>query len=131
MLEVRHLRLVRAIAEEGGPTRAAARLHLSQSAISHQLAELEGRLGVPLFARVRRKLHLTPAGTRLLETARSVLGDLARTERELHRTGSRARAVVRVAVECFTAYHWLPRVIAGLADGDVPVEVRIVAEATR
>jgi len=131
MLEVRHLRLVRAIAEEGGPTRAAARLHLTQSAVSHQLAELEGRLGVPLFARVRRKLHLTPAGNRVFETARTVLAELARTERELHRAGGHERAVVRVAVECFTAYHWLPAVIAGLATTAPPVDVRIVAEATR
>lgn len=131
MLEVRHLRLVRAIAEEGGPTRAAARLHLTQSAVSHQLTELEGRLGVPLFARVRRKLQLTPAGARLLETARSVLGELARTERELHRAHGRQRAVVRVAVECFTAYHWLPAVIAGLATTTPAVDVRIIVEATR
>jgi len=131
MLEVRHLRLVRALVEEGGPTRAAARLHLSQSAVSHQLAELEGRLGVPLFARVRRRLHLTPAGARLLDTARSVLTQLARTERELHRTSARDRAVIRVAVECFTAYHWLPEVIAEMATAGTAVDVHVVLEATR
>ena len=66
MIEVRHLRLVRAIAEEGGPTRAGSRLRLTQSAVSHQLAELEGRLGVALFTRVRRQLKLTSAGARLV-----------------------------------------------------------------
>src|SRR6476620_7214529 len=103
LLEVRHLRLVRAIAEEGGPTRAAARLHLTQSAVSHQLAELEGRLGVPLFARVRRRLTPTAAGARLVEDARGILGELARVERELHRAGQTKRAVVRIVVETFTA----------------------------
>src|SRR5688572_14449714 len=97
MLEIRHLRLVRAIAEEGGPTRAAARLHLTQSAVSHQLAELEGRLGVVLFARVRRQLKLTPAGARLLEASRSMLAELSRVERELHQAAARKREVFRIA----------------------------------
>ena len=131
MLEIRHLRLVRAIAEEGGPTKAAARLHLTQSAVSHQLAELEGRLGVVLFERVRRQLTLTPAGTRLLETARTMLTDLARVERELHHAGARKREVLQLAVECFTAYHWLSGVVGTLAREHPHVEIRIVPEATR
>ncbi|WP_437957331.1 LysR family transcriptional regulator [Sorangium sp. So ce119] len=131
MLEIRHLRLVRAIAEEGGPTRAAARLHLTQSAVSHQLAELEGRLGVVLFTRVRRQLKLTPAGARLLDAARAMLADLARVERDLQHAGSRKREVFRIAVECFTTYHWLPPVLSALAKDHPDVDVRIALEARR
>ena len=129
MLEVRHLRLVRAIAEEGGPTRAASRLHLTQSAVSHQLAELEGRLGISLFSRVRRQLVLTPAGTRLLDAARSMLGEIARVERDLLHAGTRKREVLRLTVECFTAYHWLPPLAATLATEHPRVDLRIVLEA--
>ncbi|XXY45834.1 LysR family transcriptional regulator [Sorangium sp. So ce269] len=131
MLEIRHLRLVRAIAEEGGPTRAAARLHLTQSAVSHQLAELEGRLGVALFTRVRRQLKLTPAGARLLDAARTMLVDLARIERDLQYAGSRRNEVFRIVVECFTTYHWLPPVLSALAADHPHVDVRIVLEARR
>lgn len=131
MLEVRHLRLVRALAEEGGPTRAASRLHLTQSAVSHQLAELEGRLGVALFTRVRRQLKLTPAGARLVESARELLADIARVEREIHDAGAPKREVLRIAVECFTNYHWLPPIVAALAAEYPHVEVRIVLDATR
>jgi LysR family transcriptional regulator for metE and metH len=131
MIEVRHLRLVRAIAEEGGPTRAGSRLRLTQSAVSHQLAELEGRLGVALFTRVRRQLKLTSAGARLVEAARTLLPELSRVERELHQISTRKREVLRIAVECFTSYHWLPSVIAGLAEGHPHIDVRIVPEATR
>jgi LysR family transcriptional regulator for metE and metH len=131
LLEVRHLRLVRAIAEEGGPTAAAARLHLTQSAVSHQLAELEGRLGVALFARVRRRLTPTAAGARLVEEAHRLLADLARVERELHRTGEKKRVLLRIAVETFTGYHWLPRVAAALAQHAPHVDVRVVVDATR
>ena len=131
MLEVRHLRLVRAIAEEGGPTRAAARLHLTQSAVSHQLADLEGRLGVSLFTRVRRRLKLTPAGARLVDLARTMLADLSRVEREIYQASTRKREILRIAVECFTSYHWLPSIVSALATEEPHVEVRIVLEATR
>jgi LysR family transcriptional regulator, regulator for metE and metH len=131
MLEVRHLRLVRAIAEEGGPTRAAARLHLTQSAVSHQLADLEGRLGVSLFTRVRRQLKLTPAGARLVDLARTMLADLSRVEREIYQASTRKREILRIAVECFTSYHWLPSIVSALATEEPHVEVRIVLEATR
>ena len=130
-LELRHLRLVRAIAEEGGPTRAAARLHLSQSAVSHQLAELEARLGVALFTRVRRRLALTRAGEKLLDAARTMLAELSRVEHELHRVGERAREPLRLAVECFTSYPFLPSLVASLAKEHPHVEPRIVLEATR
>jgi LysR family transcriptional regulator for metE and metH len=122
---------VRAIAEEGGPTSAAARLHLTQSAVSHQLADLEGRLGVALFTRVRRRLKLTPAGARLLDAARTMLADLSRVERELHQVGARKRETLRVATECFTSYHWMPGVVAEIAREHPHVDVRIVLEATR
>jgi LysR family transcriptional regulator for metE and metH len=128
MLEIRHLRLVQAIAQEGGPTRAAALLHLTQSAVSHQLAELEGRLGVPLFTRVRRRLHLTPAGRHLLEFAQTALSDFARVERQLVSGGS-ARQRLRIAVECFTSYHWLPHVLAPLRRDFPHVDVRIALDA--
>jgi LysR family transcriptional regulator for metE and metH len=130
-LEIRHLRLVRALAEEGGPTRAAARLHLTQSAVSHQLAELEARLGVTLFARVRRRLQLTSAGRRLLEFAGRTLEELARLERQLQETATRARQPLRLSCEHSTAYHWLPPLLPELWREHPHVEVRIVLAATR
>jgi len=131
VLEVRHLRLIQALAEEGGPTRAGAALHLTQSAVSHQLAELEGRLGVPLFTRVRRRLHLTAAGRHLLAFAQTTLTELHRVERELQHAGTRRRERLRVATECFTCYHWLPPVLPELKRDFPHVDVRIVIEATR
>ncbi|MFV8751789.1 LysR family transcriptional regulator [Nannocystaceae bacterium ST9] len=130
-LETRHLRLVLALAEAGGPTRAAARLHLSQSAVSHQLAELEARLGLSLFNRVRRRLELTAAGQRLLEFSRVTLAEFARVERELQRAGSQRRELLRLSTECFTCYHWLPAVLPELRRDHPTVDVRIVIEATK
>jgi LysR family transcriptional regulator for metE and metH len=131
MLEIRHLRLMRAIAEEGGPTRAAARLHLTQSAVSHQLAELEGRLGVALFARVRRQLTLTPAGARLLEASRRMLADLDKVERELHTPAGAALQPLKLCVETFTSYHWLPAVVSYLRCDHPLVDLRVAVELRR
>ena len=61
-LEVRHLRLVVAIAELGSMTKAGNHLNLTQSALSHQLRDIEDRLGSPLFRRLNKKMDLTPAG---------------------------------------------------------------------
>src|SRR5215475_14138354 len=72
-LELRHLKLVEAIASEGTMTRAAARLYITQSALSHQLTGMEESLGVSLFRRVPRGMVLTRAGEKLLDCARSVL----------------------------------------------------------
>ena len=62
-IEVRHLRLVQAVGAEGNLTRAGAALHLTQSALSHQLRDIESRLATPLFLRVGKRMVLTPAGS--------------------------------------------------------------------
>jgi DNA-binding transcriptional LysR family regulator len=62
-MELRHLRSFLAIAQEGNITRAAARLHTSQPALSRTLRQLEGHLGVRLVDRSTHHLHLTTAGT--------------------------------------------------------------------
>ena len=69
-LEVRHLRLIAAVADVGSLTRAGDQLHLTQSALSHQLRDIEERLGAALFLRLGKRLVPTPAGNRLLESAR-------------------------------------------------------------
>lgn len=122
-LETRDLRLVQAIAEAGGATRAARQLHLSQSAVSHQLRGLEARLGISLFERRAGRLCITAAGQRLVELARQILQPLLQAELELKRGASRARRKLRVATQCYTAYHWLPQAIQALLAEHPQVEL--------
>lgn len=82
-LKVRHLESFLVLDEAGTLTAAAARLHMTQSAMSHWLAELESVVGTPLVVR-GRKVQLTPAGHLLKRMAVNVLGDIARTGREMH-----------------------------------------------
>ena len=129
-LDVRHLQLVQAIAEEGSVTRAGLRLHLTQSALSHQLRDAEDRLGVRLFDRVGRRLLLAPAGERLLRAARAVLEELERAEEELGRDGSAARSVIRLTTQCNTVYHWLPPLLRRFRRPHPDVDLEVVAGAT-
>lgn len=71
-LNYNHLRYFWAVAHEGNLTRAAERLHLSQSALSVQIQKLEARIGHPLFERTGKKLVLTEAGRIALDYADTV-----------------------------------------------------------
>lgn len=130
-LELRHLRLIRAIASEGSVTKAGNRLHLTQSALSHQLLDAEKRLGVPLFARVNKRMVLTPAGLRLLETAHLVIDEMLRVEDEIKQIALRREGVLRLSTECYTCYHWLPALLKLFNQKYPRIEVQIVVEATR
>jgi LysR family transcriptional regulator for metE and metH len=129
-LEIRHLRLVAAVAETGSITRAGNLLHLTQSALSHQLRDAEEQLGVPLFERKNARMTLTAAGGRLLQAARTVLGELDRAESDIHKNGDSPKGVIRLATQCHTAYHWFPSRLIRFQKKFPGVEVQLVLEAT-
>ncbi len=87
-MDLRQLRYFVAVAEELHFSRAAARLHLAQSALSAQVRALEAELGGPLLVRSTRRVTLTPAGEALLTDGRAIL---AAVDGAL----GRARALVR------------------------------------
>jgi LysR family transcriptional regulator for metE and metH len=128
-LEVRHLKLMRAVGEAGSVTRAAGVLHLSQSAVSHQLLDLERDLGARLFDRVGKRMVPTLVGAHLIDGARRLLGELAQLERSA--LGHKARVPLRIASSCFTSYNWLPAALAQFGTSHPHVELDIVIEATR
>ena len=82
-MEIRHLRLIKAIVEEGSITKAIDKLHLTQSALSHQLKEAEFQLGTPIFHRINKKMVLTNAGEKMYATAKDILQKLSDTETEI------------------------------------------------
>jgi LysR family transcriptional regulator, regulator for metE and metH len=129
-LEIRHLRMVAAVAASGSVTRAASEVHLTQSAVSHQLRDIEERLGTALFLRVGKRMIPTAAGERVLGTARRVLEEIAATEAEVRRIGTNETTVLRVCTQCNTGYHWLPPLVEAFRRKHPNVEVAIAVECT-
>lgn len=131
MLDARDCRLIEAVAQEGTLTRAASRLNATQPALSRHLMELERRTRLALFQRTGRQMVLTPAGERLRLRAREVLAALENAEAEVRELTGQRKSTLRLTTSCYTAYHWLPRILQRLAVAHPGVEVRIAFEVTR
>lgn len=107
-LEIKHLRMVAAIAKTGNMTRAADNLCLSQSALSQQLKDIEGKLGADLFFRTKKKMILTPIGRKLLATADQVTRLVEDVELEIARNSQGEQGELKIGVQCPFCYRWLP-----------------------
>jgi len=123
MIEVKHLRTLTTLNNTGSLVEAARQLHLTQSALSHQLKELEGRLNCSLFIRKSRPIRFTVAGIRLLELADSVLPEICSAERDLSRFVSGDAGRLHMAVECHSCFQWLMPAIDSFRDSWPEVEL--------
>ena len=124
-LEVRHLQLVSTVAAVGGLTKAGRHLNLSQSALSHQLRDVETRLGTPLFLRVGKRMVPTAAGERLAQSAHEILEALASAERAIQLFAGGERGRLRVIVAGYASYRWLPSVLQRYRQVHPRIEVQI------
>lgn len=124
MLDPLLLRSFVAIVDEGGFGKAAARLHLTQSAVSGHLRRLEIQLGKPLLARTTRSLELTPDGQRLITYARAILALGRDALAEFTRTPFRGRVHIGVS-EDFANVHML-NVLRGFAARHEAIEIEIL-----
>lgn len=125
---MRDLQVVLALAQAGSTARAAASLHLTQSAVSRGLLLVEDKLGVRLFERTPRGLRPTAAGARLIDGAGPALSNLL--ELELQTRQAPAPLRLRLVCECYTAYRWLPSTLEGLKRNPQPLEVKLAIEHT-
>jgi LysR family transcriptional regulator, regulator for metE and metH len=127
MIDMRHLRSLVAIAETQRLAAAAERVHLSPSALSHQIKALEAHHQLALFQRTRQGLRFTQAGERLLTLAREVLAHIEGAERDLARLRGDVRGELRVVLECHTCFDWLMPVMDRFRTRWPEVEVDLVA----
>ena len=107
MIEIRHLKTLQALRDTGSLVEAAERVFLTQSALSHQLKELEARLECELFARKSRPLRFSEAGKRLLQLADEVMVKLADAERDIKKLVHGEAGRLYMAIECHSCFNWL------------------------
>ena len=129
-LDSRHLRLVAEVAKTESVTRAADRLNVTQSAVSHQLREIEDRLGTALFVRSGRRMLPTAAGRLLIDAAGGVLTAISDAEHRISQLARNISGELRVSAHCHTGYHWLPAIVEGLRARYPAFEVRLSPEFT-
>ena len=127
MLEIRHLKTLHALREADSLVEAAERLHLTQSALSHQFKELEERLGLPLFVRKTKPLRFTSAGLRLLQLADATLPLLRGAERDLARLAGGTAGRLHMAIECHSCFQWLMPTIDQFRDAWPEVELDLAS----
>ncbi len=125
MVDAALLRSFQAVAREASFTRAAERLHLTQSAVSAHIRRLEAQLGKPLFARSTRAVALTPEGEALLGYARAILHLNDEARRAL--AGAAAGVELRIGASDDFMSSWLPGVLreAQSARPGLTVEIRV------
>lgn len=127
-LDLSALRALVAVADQGGVTRAAALLNLTQSAVSMQLKRLEEGLGVPVLARAGRGVALTPAGDELVGYARRML---SLNDEALGRIADRGAAgQIVLGVPHDIVYPYLPPVLQRFAADFPRMRVQLVTSVT-
>ena len=130
-IALHHFRLVDTICKEGTLTKAARTLHLTQSALSHQLKELEREMGVDVFHRQGKRLQLSEQGDRFLQSAKKILSEIRSLEEDMANFKNGQVGKLNISMQSYTAYHWLPAVLKEFKTRWPDINVHIVADATR
>lgn len=111
VLEIRHLRTLQALREHGSLAAAAEHIHVTPSALSHQLRELEQWLDLSLLSRKTRPLQFSPAGMRLLALADQLLPLVNAARADLTRLAHGQTGRLLLASECHSCFDWLMPVL--------------------
>lgn len=124
-ISIRQLSAFSSVADNGSFTRASEQMHLTQSAVSGLIKELESSLGIVLFDRTTRQLSLSVVGHHLLPQARRILNEMQLFENEASSLTSLAQGQVRLAVSQFAASS-MPAVIAQFAKAYPDISVSLL-----
>lgn len=129
-MEIKYFRLIKTIAEEGSIVNSAEKMFLTQSALSHQLRELEERLGFKVFLRTRNKWKLTDEGIELYKLGNTILESIEKGFQNIEQLRTGSGGTIKVSTECYSFYQGLSAFIQkmGLLYPDINVD--LILEAT-
>jgi LysR family transcriptional regulator, regulator for metE and metH len=106
-MDIRHLKMIQEVARQGNLTKAAEHLYLSQSALSHQLKDIEDYFKTQIFIRQKKQMLLTDAGKLILEASEKILAELEVIKNKIVCLTDKNAGEIRLSTECYTSYHWL------------------------
>ncbi|UMQ40194.1 LysR family transcriptional regulator [Chryseobacterium sp. Y16C] len=129
-MEIKFLKLIKTIAEEGSIAGSSEKLFLTQSALSHQLKDLEIQLGFKVFYRTRNKWELTEEGNVLYKTACTVIDSIGNGLNAIQQIRAGAAGTIKISTECYSFYQGLPLFIQKMKVLYPEIDVDLVLEAT-
>jgi DNA-binding transcriptional LysR family regulator len=124
-MDIRQLRYLEAVARHRHVTRAASELHVAQSALSHQVRQLERELGVELLRRTTRSVEPTEAGALVAARARAVLAQTDALRSEIDELRGLVRGRLTVGAMLFGGDLDIPAILAGFTESFPHVEIGI------
>jgi len=130
-LELKHYRLIEAMSRFGSLASCASELFLTQSALSHQLREMERRLGYRLVDRNGNVLSLNEAGLRLLRTANAILPEVERAEQDCSLIARGMAGRVVISTESPRFFRRLPEILTNFHNEFPSVPLNIAINGNR
>ncbi len=129
-MEIKYFRLIKTIAQEGSIANSSGKLFLTQSALSHQLKELEDQLGFKVFHRSRNRWKLTDEGEELNRLGHTILASIEKGFENIKHIQAGSTGNIKVSTECYSFYQGLPGFIQKMGMLYPDINVDLILEAT-
>ncbi|MFQ3313614.1 MAG: LysR family transcriptional regulator for metE and metH [Colwellia sp.] len=128
MFEIKHLKTLTTLANTGNIRKAAEELFSSQSALSHQIKDLELRLNTPLFIRNTSPVEFTDAGKVLLNLGKEILPKIKQANNTL-KSPILTTSSLKIAIACHACFQWLLPVTSHFSQENNKIELEFIDES--
>lgn len=125
-----HLYLIDKIVKHGTMVAAAEDMNLSQSALSHQLKDLENKLGTKVMSKRGKNFKLTEVGMCIWNSSQKILPELNKLNEDVFALNEVEIKQLRFCTGCYTSYHWFPAVLKQINASKLKIKSQIIAEYT-
>jgi LysR family transcriptional regulator, regulator for metE and metH len=129
-ITVQQLKIVYEIKSLGSMTKASEKLLLSQSALSHQIKDLEFTIGKNVFNRIGRKLILIEIGNEIYQSSEKIIEELKKLDSNINKLINEDSGIIKISTECYSSYNWLPKIAVDFGVKFPNSQVKIITEAT-
>ena len=129
-MEIKYFKLIKTIVEEGSIANSTDKLFLTQSALSHQLREMEERLGFKVFTRTRNKWKLTEEGVEIYALGNIILENIERSFKNIEQLRIGSAGNIKVSTECYSFYQGLSAFVQKMGLLYPEITIDLIVEAT-